>query len=306
MAVTLGELRKAAIDALRSARIKSDSSVYAGAVTATPALDCDCIISHFLQVTRAGILAHPEMEVCGDAAECILDKIRLRCTGLPVAYIIGKKEFFGREFFVSPSVLIPKGDTELLVERALELLLTLGKQREKIRLVDACTGSGCVAISLWKELAATGKSQSADFFATDISSAALDVAKKNGIHHRVAVEFILADLLQDLRLVDLDLVVSNPPYVPHAVAKSLLEDGRSEPLLALDGDCGGSTDGTGIIARLVPQGFAALNSGGFILLETGEYNAEIAADIMRQCGFVDIGIHHDLAGMPRVVEGRKA
>ncbi len=295
-----------AINALQSARIKSDSGVHEGMVTATPALDCECIISHFLRITRTDILAHPEILVCEDVAECILDKIRLRCTGLPVAYITGKKEFFGREFFVSPSVLIPKSDTELLVERALELLLTLGKQREKIRLVDVCTGSGCVAISLWKELEALGKSQLADFFATDISSTALDVARENGIYHGVGIEFILADLLQDPCLADLDMVVSNPPYVPHAVAKALLEDGRSEPLLALDGDCNESTDGTGIIARLVPQGFAALKRNGYLVLETGEYNAEITADIMRKCGFVDIGIHYDLAGMPRVVEGRKA
>lgn len=229
----------------------------------------------------------------------------LRLKGLPVAYITQRKEFYGRDFFVSPAVLIPKADTEILVERGLSLISQLAQEKSHLRIADICTGSGCVAISLWKELTSKFDMNDFIFYATDISCDALEVAKKNCFNHSAKIDFILADLLQDKKLVDLDVIISNPPYVPHLIAKELLEDGRSEPILALDGDCDGTQDGTGLIARLILQGVGALKSGGYLIMETGEYNAEITSGIMKNAGFVDVCIHRDLAGMLRVVEGRK-
>lgn len=222
-----------------------------------------------------------------------------------MAYITETKEFYGRDFFVNPSVLIPKPDTEILVHRGIEIISKKLQGNSQVKLVDLCTGSGCVAVSVWKELESSFDVRKMSFFATDISSDALSVAKKNCSFHRCDIKFLLSDLLQAKELVNLDGIISNPPYVPNKIATKLLKDGRSEPLLALDGDCNGSEDGTGIIAKLLPQGFASLKPGGFIVLETGEYNAELTAKLMEQTGFVDIRIHADLSGMLRVVEGWK-
>lgn len=222
-----------------------------------------------------------------------------------MAYITERKEFYGRDFIVNPSVLIPKPDTEILVYRGIEIISKKLQENLQVKLVDLCTGSGCVAVSLWKELESSFDVQKMSFFATDISPDALSIAKQNCSFHQCDIKFLLCDLLQAKELVGLDGIISNPPYVPNEIATKLLKDGRSEPLLALDGDCNGSVDGTGLIERLLSQGFEKLNPGGFILLETGEYNAELTAKLMEQNGFADIRIHADLSGMLRVVEGWK-
>ena len=259
-----------------------------------------------LGISRSVIFSHPERKLSDQEVESFIYKVNLRCTGFPVAYIVGTKEFYGRDFFVNPSVLIPKPDTEILVHRGIEIISKNLQSTSRLKLVDLCTGSGCVGISIWKELEASFDVNKTWFFATDISCDALEVAKKNCSFHNCNIEYLLCDLFQSEELVNLDGIISNPPYVPAKIANQLLEDGRSEPLLALDGDCNGSEDGTGLIARLLPQGFAALNPGGFILLETGEYNAEKTAELMKNTGFIDIQIHSDLSGMLRVVEGWKA
>ena len=256
-------------------------------------------------ISRSVIFSHPERLLSEQEAEDFIKKVDLRCTGFPIAYIIETKEFYGRDFFVNPAVLIPKPDTEILVHRAVDLISKKLLSNSQIKLVDLCTGSGCVGISVWKELEATFDLHKIDFFSTDISPDALTVAKKNCSFHQCDIQFLLCDLFQAKQLVNLDGIISNPPYVPAKIATKLLEDGRSEPLLALNGDCDGSVDGTGLIARLLSQGFASLKAGGFILLETGEYNAELTAKLMEQNGFVDIRIHADLSGMLRVVEGWK-
>lgn len=269
----------------------------------TPSLDCDCILADVLGCSRSFILSHSDEAMEAYQIEKFLSAIERRCTGLPVAYIIGRKEFYGRDFFVNESVLIPKPDTEILVERTIQLVSSHFAGRNKLAVVDVCTGSGCIAVSLWKELA--GINFEMDFFATDISPEALKVAEKNCEIHDCRIQLLQGDLLSGVDLPKLDVVVSNPPYIPSGMARELLKDGRAEPLLALDGDCDGSTDGTGLIARLVPQAFEVLNQDGWFLMETGEYNAARGAEIMLEHGFKDVAIHCDLSGQPRVVEGRK-
>lgn len=259
-----------------------------------------------LGISRSVIFSHPERKLSNQAVEAFIYKVNLRCTGFPVAYIVGTKEFYGRDFFVNPSVLIPKPDTEILVYRGIEIISKKIQSTSKLKLVDLCTGSGCIGISIWKELESSFDMNTIQFFATDISCDALEVAKKNSSFHHCDLKYLVCDLFESKELTNIDGIISNPPYVPAKIANQLLEDGRSEPLLALDGDCNGSDDGTGLIARLLPQGLAALKPGGFILLETGEYNAEKTADLMKENGFIDIQIHRDLSGMLRVVEGWKA
>ena len=234
--------------------------------------------------------------------------------GLPVAYITGKKAFWKHEFEVTPDVLIPKPDTEILVERAEEALQALIAKKEKARegralLLDICAGSGCVAISLkfdFPSILAAG---------ADISKEALAIAERNArkILKAQGADGGIAWLTCDLREgipapafpqqedeAGWDVITANPPYVPSKEARALLADGRGEPLLALDG----GEDGLSLIKPLVFNAAKALLPGGFLLIEAGEYNIEGAASCFKQAGFADIVISRDLAGQKRVVEGK--
>lgn len=312
----------------------------------TPALDADCLLAHVLGKDRSFLLAHDEIELSAAQERAFFNAVSRRNTGLPVAYITGHKEFFGFDFKVTPDVLIPKPDTELLVERTLCELECLATQRRSktgtdngsafdtvcvgagvdadtdsanaadnaLYAADVCTGSGCVALSALASLQAantnvvqpfSGFAPPVFFTASDISKKALKIARIN------AHNLLLPQYTQNIRFVDADLldfphpqfslIVSNPPYVPSAAAAQLLQDGRSEPLLALDG----GRDGLDLIRRLVVQAFGALKSGGVLLLETGEYNVRQTAELMTKAGFTDIVTYNDLSGMPRVTRGCK-
>ncbi len=241
-------------------------------------------------------MAHPEREL-GALEEKFFNAIEIRKAGLPVAYITGEKEFWGRTFRVTQDVLIPKPDTEILVERAITLIQNF--QNSPVTIMDVCTGSGCIALSLAADC------PTVIVTATDISSKALSVARGNASKLLCGREitFLEADLRGGLpgEIQSWDMIISNPPYVPSKVATGLLEDGRSEPLLALDG----GLDGLDLIKPLAQHAFKALKKGGYLLIETGEYNAAGTAAYLKALGFIDILTHRDLAGQDRVIEGRR-
>ena len=279
----------------------------------TPSLDVDCLLCHVLEKNRSWILAHQEE---------ILDELNLkklnslvdqRKTGLPIAYIIEKKEFFGLEFFVNKNVLIPKPDTELLIEKAIEII-EQDFQNRISKVADVCTGSGCVFISIAKQFENT---KNIKYFSTDVCHKALEVAKINSqkilgqTFTENNVQFNLADLLDNVTE-KFDMIVSNPPYVPRSIVNDLLLDGRREPPLALDGDaCYISTtdsnygDGMSLIRPLIKQSYEQLNDGGFFLIETGEYNAHLTIEYLQEIGFSDIITFDDLSGQPRVTRAIK-
>jgi len=291
--------------------------------------DADILIAHLLKKERSWLLSHSDFDFLPYKNEFEVF-VKKRSSGLPIAYLTGTKDFFGRTFYVNENVLIPKPDTETLVEHALNFAKEKLKKNEPLFVLDICTGSGCIGLSLAAELYES-LSQTSDAFnkpqraqssqsyfdksfflvLADISEEALTVCKKNmdsllpqSLYKRVLA--VRADLRFSFPRVpeskrSYDLITANPPYVPSKLTESLLEDGRSEPRLALDG----GIEGLDLIPPLAENSYLSLNSGGKLFVEVGEYNAAQAAEIFRSVGFSQVQIHKDLAGNDRVIECTK-
>lgn len=281
-------------------------------------LDVDLILSHFLKKDRTWILFNRDFEVEENILNMISEAVEKRKTGMPVAYITGHKEFFGLDFEVSPDVLIPKPDTELLIEQALEAASLLagnfkaGSDSDRFTVCDMCSGSGCVGIS-FADSFLKGCKIPLEVTFCDISEAALSVTEKNArriLGGKASLAFLKTNLFEKIDGT-FDLILTNPPYVPHSQSEELLLDGRAEPILALDGDVkddgsfSGSDDGLALIRRLVPQCFSHLKKDGWLLMETGEYNAEETAKLFEKAGFKEVRLERDMAGLLRNVIGRK-
>lgn len=222
--------------------------------------------------------------------------LKARAEGEPLQYLVGKQEFMGLSFAVTPAVLIPRPDTEILAEAALELLRPLPAPL----LADIGTGSGALAVSLAYHL------PEARVWATDISPAALEVAEKNASAHGVAerTEFLLSRWGDELKRRGLRFhaIISNPPYVERAAIPLLAREVQREPALALDG----GPDGLDCYRELVPELWPLLLPGGYLLFEVGEGQASAVAELLAKEGYVGISTRPDLAGIVRVVWGRRA
>lgn len=278
-------------------------------VAQSPVLDANILLCHFLNLSKTALICNDSRILKEAELDTIQKGIEKRLSGLPVAYITKHKEFFGYDFYVDQNVLIPKPDTELLVEQALlavdKAFATAPEKKADYKIADVCTGSGCIAISVLKTLFQKYGS-SIKVAASDISKAALAVAEKNANtllsqEERQNISFYQGDLFQAFSSSEnqkFDMILSNPPYVPTNLTEELLSDGRSEPRLALDGE----SDGLGIIRRLVEEAKNHLKEGGVFFLEAGEYNVEEAGKCLLNAGFTDIFIHKDLAGLLRLVE----
>lgn len=293
----------------------------------SPKLDAEVLLSHCLGFSKTELLLKRDYEVPADKEAWLRDATNRRATGLPIAYITGHKEFYGYDFIVSPDVLIPKPDTEILVERAVDIILSMMDARGEnlLTVCDMCTGSGCIAIAVAKTLLEDERvpaDQLPKFTLADISEPALDIARRNAAalladHGALVISrfnFVRTNLFDAIsEAIKYDVILSNPPYIPHTMVDELLRDGRSEPRLALDGDitltgdraCADdgqpADDGLEIIRNLIPQAQTHLAPRGTVLMETGEYNAEAAAALAAEAGF-NTEIHRDLEGQLRVVE----
>ena len=296
-------------------------------VSPSAKLDAEVLLSYCLSFSKTELLLKRDYEVPSDKEVWLKEALTRRAAGLPIAYITGHKEFYGYDFIVSPDVLIPKPDTEILVERAVDVILSKMDARGKnlLTVCDMCTGSGCIAVAVAKTLLEDERvapEELPKFTLADISQPALDIAQRNaesllgqyGGLVKSRFNFVRTNLFDAIsEAIKYDVILSNPPYIPHTMVDELLLDGRSEPRLALDGDItlegdralteAGSPadDGLEIIRNLISQAAAHLAPMGSLLMETGEYNAEAAAELAEAAGF-NTEIHRDLEGQLRVVE----
>jgi len=267
-------------------------------------LAAELLLMHVLGRDRAYLHAHPEEELPPQTLEHYARLIAERTTGKPTQYITGHQEFWGLDFEVTPDVLIPRPETEHIVERVLELAARKGHAKSaRLRIVDVGTGSGCIALAMASEL------PRAILFGVDISRAALVVASRNavclGMPERV--KFLECDLLARLLAPHFagtfDFVLSNPPYVGrHEVEKVQREVREFEPRLAWGGDL---ERGEEIYARLFPQAAQVLRPGGHVVVEIG-YNMRERVLALLGDEWQDIEVMPDLAGIPRVVSACRA
>jgi len=270
------------------------------------ALDAQLLLGHVLGMARAGVLAHTELVVPAAQAAAFRAAVERRGRGEPVAYIRGIKEFFGLAFSVDPRALIPRPETESLVELCLERLRALltGRPRPAgsapLLVWDVGTGSGAIAVSLAVECRRRGYAADVRLLATDLSSDALSLATENAVGHGVAdmITFGVADLLEPASM-PADIVVANLPYVPSAVVPSLSVAASFEPTLALDG----GSDGLDLIRRLLANLPSALAADGMALLEIGADQTDaLRAEVQHRLPGWQIAFHADLGGHPRVAE----
>jgi release factor glutamine methyltransferase len=259
----------------------------------TPSLDAQIILAHILGVKRAWVLAHPEAVLSPQQEQSLNENLRRLESGEPLPYVLGHWEFYGLDFVVGPAVLIPRPETELLVEQALAWLRSHPARAERLA-VDVGSGSGCIAISL------AAHTPDLRVIAADVSSSALEIARQNAHRHGVAgqIDFCQADLLPQAAGQPFDLICANLPYIPSAALPGLAV-ARAEPRLALDG----GPDGLALIRRLLAQAQACLAPGGLILLEI-EASQGQAAVALAQAAFpsAQVALHQDLAGLERLVE----
>lgn len=262
-------------------------------------LDAEVLLAAARKCERIALYTAYEEVVPDEIRSAFRELVKRRAAGTPVAYLVGKKEFYSLAFLVTPDVLIPRPETEHLVVAALDLLAAL-PAAAKPTLADIGTGSGAIAVSLAKH------APDAKIVATDISAPALAVAQKNAANHGVSerIEFLEMDLLEKLPAQrTFDLVVSNPPYIGLQEEATLAPQVRDhEPRLALFA----GPNGTEIIARLIPQAGERLKGGGYLLMEVSPMIANAVVDIVRQSqSFEPATILKDLAGLGRVVQARR-
>ncbi len=254
-----------------------------------PRSEAELLLRTLLGRDRVHLIAHAEEAIDSSKARSARDWFARRRTGEPAAYITGRREFYGVALHTTPDVLIPRPETELLVELALERI-----PRASARVLELGTGSGAVALALAKERPGL------KIIATDISEAALAVARRNAREHGAAIDFVYSDWFEALGPQGFDLIMSNPPYV--AAGDAHLEQGdlRFEPPLALVA----GEDGLACIRKIAEHARTSLRPGGWLLLEHGYDQKDRCVEVFRQFGYAGVEDFDDLARVPRACAGR--
>lgn len=252
------------------------------------ALDAWYLLQMVCRIERSYYYVHGEEDITQDAQKEYEIAVQKRAEHIPLQYIIGEQEFMGLRFKVNSNVLIPRQDTETLVEQVLKIV------KPGMKVLDLCTGSGCVLISVLKnapELIGMG---------SDISKTALLVAKENAKLHEVDAEWVRSDLFDNITET-FDVIMANPPYIPTGEILSLMPEVRDfEPENALDG----GADGLDFYRKIAGQVKDYLNPGGYVYMEIGYDQGEAVSELMRNAGFTEVEVIKDLARNDRVVKGK--
>jgi release factor glutamine methyltransferase len=255
---------------------------------AAPRLTAEVLLAHACRASRSYLYGHSERDLKEVEWIHYGRYLHERLGGKPTQYITGRQEFYGREFRVTPDVLIPRPETEHLVEAAVK---SVGRDA---RVVDVGCGSGAIAVSIALELGTR-------VVGCDISPAAIRVARRNALNLGAAVDFVAGDLLAPFGEASLDAVLSNPPYVPLDSREGLQREVRDfEPAVALFGGPGGNE----IYARLTAEAARKLKPGGWLMMELGFGSLDAVLE-MTQTGWRDVAVTDDLAGIPRVLSARR-
>ena len=281
---------------LRAARVPSHT------------LAAELLLMHALGRDRTWLYAHPEEVISDSEVHLFTNLLARRAAGEPTQHLTGKQEFWSLEFEVTPDVLIPRPETEHVIEVALDRLgvreIRAGRKQtfsgEGLQIADIGTGSGCIAVALAKEL------PGATIYATDISSAALAVARRNAARHSVSdqIHFLDSNLLDEASHLSLffDLIVSNPPYIGRREAATLMREVRDhEPEIALYG----GEEGYELYAELIAQAAAKLKPGGILVLELGHNSLPAVQPLLDATAWTNVGATNDLAGIPRVIAAER-
>lgn len=255
-------------------------------------LNARLLLEYVCGTSRNDLLVHGDKAVGQEAQSVYEERITRRGERIPLQYLTGTQEFMGLEYAVNEHVLIPRQDTEILVEEVLKNL------HDGMRVLDMCTGSGCILISLLRY------SNGCDGVGADISADALALAEKNAekiLKEGAQVTFLQGDLFENV-VGKFDIIVSNPPYIRSEVIGTLMPEVREyEPVLALDG----GEDGLGFYRRIVEEGREHLFGGGLLFFEVGYDQGEAVSRLMAEAGFLEIHVMKDYAGLDRVVYGTR-
>ena len=250
-------------------------------------LDAWYLLEDITGVSRTMYFMEPGKELNEEESERYFNALSKREKRIPLQHITGKQEFMGLEFWVNENVLVPRQDTEILVEE------TLKKIKPGMKVLDMCTGSGCIAISLSKF------AKDCEYHAVDLSAKAIETAKKNAEKNEVKIKFIESDLFDKVED-QYDVIVSNPPYIRTSVIEELQNEVKShDPYMALDG----KEDGLFFYKKIIERASDYLNDGSWLLFEIGHDQREEVEELMKEQNFKEIFAKKDLAGLDRVVAG---
>ena len=278
------EVLKTAIEKLKNKNIEDAS------------MKVKMILSDTLNKEKEYLLVHDQDELDEDILKVFDERLNKLISGKPIQYILNKQDFMGLHFYVDENVLIPQPDTENLVEEVIKISKTLKMCKEQLKVLDMCTGSGAIAVSLSKYI------DKALIYASDISINALDVAKKNAKSNSLDITFIHSDLFNDIEISNqFDIIVSNPPYIETEVIKSLSKEVQEEPIIALDG----GKDGLDFYREIIKCAKEYLIKDGYLALEIGYDQKDSVIKLLQDNDYKNIYSKKDLSGNDRVVVGQK-